>query len=109
MTTINMNDRVTVRLTETGLRMLDEYEANLGLPERHRRMSVTDGNLWKGQLWALMQEFGPSISMGFDSPFLLNLLDVESCSVPVVTRSEPGGYAEPTRKRVGCGFPEEGC
>ena len=77
MATLNANDRATVRLTEMGLRALDQYEAALGLPERHRRRSITEGNLWSGQLWSLMQEFGPSISMGLDSPFVDNRIEVE--------------------------------
>jgi hypothetical protein len=79
MSTLNLNQRATARLTETGLRILDEYEADLGLPERHRRASVSDGNLWSGQLWSLMQEFGPSISMGMgESAFVDNRIDVEA-------------------------------
>lgn len=101
MTTLNLNQRASARLTETGLRVLDEFEAELGLPMRHRRMSVTDGNLWRGQLWSLMQDFGASISLGMhEGPFVDNRVDVEPFDDgPVVQRSEPGGYAEPTVKR----------
>lgn len=31
----------------------------------------------------------------------------QAAEPPRVQRSEPGGYAEPTRRRVGGGFPEE--
>ncbi len=73
---LNMNGTVRVRLSETGLRVLDEYEAELKLPRRHRRRSVTDGNLWKGPLWQLMQEFGPSITMGMsEGPIVDNRID----------------------------------
>ena len=78
MPTFNMNDRAAVRLTESGLRILDRYEAVLGLPEHHRRTSLTDGNLWRGELWRLMQEFGPGVEMGFDSPFVDNRIELEA-------------------------------
>ncbi len=75
---VNLNQRVRVRLSETGLRVLDAYEADLGLPERHRRHGVTDGNLWRGPLWQLMQEFGPCISMGMnEGPVVGNRVEVE--------------------------------
>ena len=77
-TTLNLNQRATARLTETGLRILDEYEAGLGLPERHRRASVFEGDLWKGPLWQLMQEFGASMSIGMgEGAFVDNRIDVE--------------------------------
>lgn len=100
MTTINMNDRVAVRLTAAGLIILDAFEETVGIPVRHRRLSVSDGNLWKGQLWELMQDFGPCVSLGMiDMPFVANRIDVESNEAPMVARSEPGGYAEPTIRR----------
>jgi len=74
---INMNQRVSVRLTEHGLRMLDEWEAELGLPERHRRINVTEGNLWRGELWALLQQFGERVTMGMNIPFVDNRVEVE--------------------------------
>lgn len=76
---MNLNDRVSVRLTATGLRVLDENESEMGLPQRHRRMSITDGNVWTGQLWELMQEFGRLMRMGFgESPFERNEIEIVS-------------------------------
>ena len=74
---LNPNGRVTVRLTDRGLRALDEHEADVGIPSRHRRLSISDGNLWTGQLWSLMQEIGNSCRIGFDSPFVDNRIEYE--------------------------------
>lgn len=76
---MNLNDRVSVRLTATGLRVLDENEYEMGLPKRHRRMSITDGNVWTGQLWELMQEFGRCLRMGIgEGPFERNEIQLVS-------------------------------
>jgi hypothetical protein len=103
--TINMNARVGVRLTETGLRILDEWEEALGLPEKHRRINVTDGDRWRGELWALLQQFGERITMGMPIPFVDNRVDVldergEPVSRPPVALLPPETLTEEERRRL---------
>jgi hypothetical protein len=93
--TLNMNDLVSVRLTDAGLTMLDKYETDLGVPYLHRRSSVTEANLWRGPLWSLMQEFGPNISMGMnDGPFVDNRIDWENTSEQSVCDHRYGSHGD---------------
>lgn len=71
----NVNERVTVRLTEHGMAVLDTYEARLNLPRAYRRHRVTDGNQWRGELWSLMELWGPTISHHSDVPFVDNVIE----------------------------------
>jgi hypothetical protein len=71
----NINDKVRVKLRESGRRILRRRHAELmqNLPagsgwEYSDPKEDEDG--WsEWQLWNLMQEFGPHIAMGFDPPF----------------------------------------
>lgn len=71
----NVNNTVRVKLREPGHRALRKNHERLmqALPEAARWEYVppkTNGDGWsEWQLWNLMQEFGPHISMGFDPPF----------------------------------------
>lgn len=74
ITKVNINNTAQARLTEHGLRILREYEDAVYIPLQYRN-SVTDGNLWKGQVWHLMRVFGPAIVMG-DLLFVDNIIEV---------------------------------
>lgn len=56
MKTVNLNDRVTVRLTVFGLNKLTEQERNCD--DEEGRFTC--------QLWELMNLFGEQMKMGFD-------------------------------------------
>lgn len=70
---INLNDEVMVRLKPRGLEILrSNHYALLGpLGERHpfKAPEVDEDGWSRFQLWTLMQEFGPHISIGMDVPF----------------------------------------
>ncbi len=61
--TLNLNHIVTVDLTPYGLYQLDRHEESLGIPERHRRLSLR-GDEWRGPLWELMSIFGSEMCNG---------------------------------------------
>lgn len=77
MTAINVNCGVSVTLTAYGLSVLrphleqrDIIVRASGLePSRH---AVLDTRTWEGQLWELMQIFGPAIRVGAQVPFERN-------------------------------------
>ena len=66
---LNLNQRVRVKLTEEGLRILDKYERSLPIAPRYLRYDVDPDRAWKGELWRLMAVFGDGIYHGMDPPF----------------------------------------
>lgn len=74
---INVNEIVTVRLTEYGNQILKEHYDAMNLPEEYRNK----GNLYgdhEFHLWELMNIFGNRFRMGMcEVPFVQNSIDVE--------------------------------
>lgn len=71
----NINDTVRVRLTKRGLeihrKLYDDLAAYYGgkLPYPYRRPKRDREGWSEHQLWSLMQDFGPYISMTGEPPF----------------------------------------
>ena len=56
----NINDRVRVRLTVYGMKLLlDERDTVAGVGQ-----VLASGGVWETQLWELMRVLGPSMHMG---------------------------------------------
>ena len=77
----NVNDRATVRLTEHGKRILEEYHEPVRLsPKTHayfRKQWETDGPV-EFAVWELMNIFGPVLYMGSTQvPVVNNRITVE--------------------------------
>jgi len=68
---ININNRVSFTLTKRGADILNEYEAL-----KLRTVLHTEGELYKEQLWHIMEIFGGDVSLGMESPF-------ENCEITV--------------------------
>jgi len=67
LTAFNVNDKVTVHLTEAGVRYV---KANItGWQRKLKR----DG-LWTDQMWCVMQDFGPRIVFGGEQLFNSNVI-----------------------------------
>jgi hypothetical protein len=75
--TCNLNDKVTVELTDAGLAWLDKVESGMNLPERYRRHRLRDGNVWSDTLWQLMQIWGERLTNGGENMFVGNTLTIE--------------------------------
>lgn len=75
MTTLfNINQHVSVQLTDKGCRIhREEYDKLMAFYGREifpYRPPVEDANGWsKWQMWTLIEAFGSHIGMGFDPPF----------------------------------------
>ncbi len=70
----NVNDKVRVRLTEHGKTLHREdhakFWAHLGKKEPPYISPGEDENGWsEWQMWALMQDFGPHMTLGSPVPF----------------------------------------
>lgn len=57
MASVNLNDRVRIRLNKQGKEILIAAYPNM-----------LAGNTWDAQLWEVMQVFGPNIHLGFRVP-----------------------------------------
>lgn len=55
---ININDSVTVKLTEAGEKRLRDYFTKI--PD----LNISQDKVFKAQLWELMNIFGPEMYMG---------------------------------------------
>ena len=71
-TEINLNDTVTVYLNEKGAEILNRHFAQFYMAENYKK-----GDVFKTQLWDLMNIFGESMIMGFDIPFESCWLKIE--------------------------------
>ena len=69
---MNVNDQVSVTLTEEGLRLWDEYHD--GYPALQAR-AREEGGL-KTEVWKLMQVFGPHVRMGGPNHFVNNEIKI---------------------------------
>ena len=69
---INLNDTVTVNLSERGAGILNKYFKQFYMQENYKA-----GDVFKTQLWDLMSIFGPYMVMGFDIPFESCWLKIE--------------------------------
>jgi hypothetical protein len=67
----NVNDMVTVRLTEHGLKILRERDPVCA------RYNLT-GSTLRAQLWTLMHVFGDQMTMAAPACFVDNRLEIES-------------------------------
>lgn len=77
---MNMNDNVTVRLTERGIKILRERhdELQAWLKERNESHVVKpfvepENDMYTNQLWTLFQIFGHAFVMGTEVPFYVNV------------------------------------
>lgn len=75
----NMNYAVKVKLNEDGIDILhkqhDElYRHNGFLAPRPFTLKLDEEGYYRTQLWALMQDFGPHISVGRIPPFDTDIL-----------------------------------
>jgi hypothetical protein len=71
MTELNVNDRVRVRLTPSGLHRLNIYYAAFKQKPR------LDGEFYESSLWELMAIFGQLLHMGMtEIPFVDNRIEV---------------------------------
>lgn len=73
----NLNDYIRVRLTETGRRLHREKweECHRHYPRifpTYKPPKETDG-WYSQQFWALMQDYGQDLRLGFDQPFDMNV------------------------------------
>lgn len=69
---VNLNDTITVNLSERGARILNEYFNQFDIVKNYK-----EGDIFKTQLWDLMNIFGPYMVMGFDIPFESCWLKIE--------------------------------
>ena len=82
---ININQQVEVVLTACGADIANSIEAmheEFRLKHGLNAAGIKywkEGDVYKDSLWSLMQEFGPSISIGLDSPF-------KECIINVLTK-----------------------
>ena len=93
----NINDKVKVRLTETGKKILQDNRRELnrrikecggeGLGELE--IEVDDEGFTECQLWVLMQTFGKHIMMGCDLPFGTNIL-LQDCECQCAEEGDNG-------------------
>lgn len=72
--TISLNDYVTVRLTDKGIRVWHDYWEPYAMSFANK--VDAEGNL-RILLWQLMEIFGPHISMTAPQLFVSNTLKVE--------------------------------
>lgn len=68
---VNINARVTVKLTERGAKLVNSRNAefNKTLRTSQCKTDYKAGDEYHSQLWSLMAEFGVAISMGSEVPF----------------------------------------
>ena len=69
---INLNDTVTVNLSERGAGILNKYFKQFSITENYKA-----GDVFETQLWDLMNIFGECMVMGFDIPFESCYLKIE--------------------------------
>jgi hypothetical protein len=66
----NVNEKVKVRLTDTGRRIHRKQWDELGITSFKYQPPKEDARGWsEWQLWCLMREFGQHLNNGFDPPF----------------------------------------
>lgn len=73
---INLNDTVRVKLNDVGLAIYRQAAEDLraSLPEKAQQYVATEPKIepdgtYRTQMWAIMQMFGPHLSMGSEQPF----------------------------------------
>lgn len=71
---INLNDSVSVNLSERGAEILNKYFKQFIITKNYKA-----GDVFKTELWDLMNIFGHYMIMGFDIPF-------ESCNLKIEKR-----------------------
>lgn len=65
----NINNYVTVTLTQIGADIYNSRWDGLKIPPNHIPPKVEAGHILKAQLWTIFEDFGPHIHMGFEMPF----------------------------------------
>lgn len=73
---MNINDRVKVTLTAHGAAIYNRRYEEMNLPEKFQPTIVKEGYELNTQLWCLMQDFGPYISVAMISPFVGNHVEL---------------------------------
>ena len=73
---LNLNDRVTVTLTEAGRQTLSGYYDALKLPPQYRLPGIGVDGRFSTELWDLMQIFGVRIFMGGPQLFKENIVEM---------------------------------
>ena len=63
---ININCKCTVTLREKGVEAINKWYADVDMKPRKEYKA---GDIYVGQLWSIMEIFGPFISIGFNPPF----------------------------------------
>ena len=82
---ININQQVEVVLTAYGADIANSIEASYEEFRLKHGLNASgikywkEGDVYKDYLWSLMQEFGPNIMLGLDSPF-------KECIINVLTK-----------------------
>ena len=71
---VNLNDRVSVILTDTGAKALNEYNAQFADLLGYKRKVYLPSDTFETQLWDLCNIFGPGLYLGGNSPFHSNLI-----------------------------------
>lgn len=75
----NINDYVSVTLTEVGATIYNDYYAPF-IAERPEYytwwVEKKASDVLKDQLWSIMQKFGPHVGLGFASPFEDCVIDI---------------------------------
>ena len=81
----NINEYVWVRLTQSGKlihrRNHDELRRQFPCLERYRAPLPDSAGYTRGQLWDLMQTFGPHFSLGGEPPFHTDIMFEQPASV----------------------------
>lgn len=74
---INLNDMCTVALSETGAKHLNEVnrECNIRFWDQSKsdyraKTDYVKGDVYKNQLWSIMEMFGTTLGLGLDAPFV---------------------------------------
>lgn len=74
MPKFNINNYVSVTLTEYGAKIYNSQWDGLSIPKEYIPEQKKAGDTLKIQMWCLLETFGKHISIGFNSPF-------ENCSM----------------------------
>ena len=69
---INLNDSVSVNLSERGAEILNKYFKQFIITKNYKA-----GDVFKTELWDLMNIFGEHLTMGFNIPFESCYLKIE--------------------------------
>jgi hypothetical protein len=83
---ININERVTFTLTETGANIINKYYAQFAHPMFKDKLNHKIGDKILMSLWETMSIFGQHIHMGMaEVPFQSNSFDIQLKESPIIT------------------------